>query len=394
MGDACDKDKVANTIKLWFDGYSVGNHLIYNISSVMNCLEWSVSHPTNAFHPYLTATVENELIKDTLVKLKCSIDNSLDNLMANNATCLPIDLKTNLEGLNDVNPQPEDFFSLLLHTGYLTRMQENIYKIPNIEIKQYFYNDLLPTWINNESNTSLHGSVIDNLADSIEDGKTYSNVIKFKLLGKLRDVGENWAPDFRALLGGFSSIANIFHLAHAKHDSHSGVPVRETAIDSMFTPLVGKSETVIIQQYNVLNNMNGVDEFLEDLLWEICGERFIREVIDQFQQDDRNKHWKKIIIRVLVFFRNEPNRSWSMKMREHVYSMAQAQQLDETFANEGAALLNDYDKLFGETESQVKQAAREHFLKEKNFASLDLLLKSFFWYVHNPKNKRSFLLSF
>ena len=80
--------------------------------------------------------------------------------------------------------------------------------------------------------------------------------------------------------------------------------------------------------------MNGIDEQLEDAIWEICANQLLSIMIDLFHQNEQNKHWKKIIIRVIVFFNNELNGMWGMTMREYVYSMPQAQQLYKAFSKE------------------------------------------------------------
>ena len=218
-------------------------------------------------------------------------------------------------------------------------------------------------------------NILEDLAESIEDRNRYTCIVQ-KIIERM-DNKFNTVGEFRLCLDGFSSIAEVFHLPHAKHVPHCDVPVRETVIDCMFTPVIGKSEAVIIHQYKAQSNSNNIDEQLDDTLWEICAKRFLRKVVDLYRLCADNKHWKKVIIRAVLFFKYELNASWSITIREYVYNLVQAQQLDDAFSEEDGSILDDYDKLFGETESQVKQAAREHFLKEKNFAPLDLLLKSF-----------------
>ncbi len=42
--------------------------------------------------------------------------------------------------LEDIKNSDIAFFSLLIHSGYLTKAdEEDVYKMPNIEVKRYFY---------------------------------------------------------------------------------------------------------------------------------------------------------------------------------------------------------------------------------------------------------------
>jgi hypothetical protein len=50
--------------------------------------------------------------------------------------------------LTNIENNRSAFFALLLHSGYLTTATETTYRIPNLELKQYFYQTLLPIWIN------------------------------------------------------------------------------------------------------------------------------------------------------------------------------------------------------------------------------------------------------
>ena len=295
----------------------------------------------------------------------------IGELMSNNIIDYSIDLYDNLNDLSDVDPHPRAFLSLLLHVGYLTRVVDDVYKIPNIEVKTYFYKGLLPKWMEKKFKTSFNESIMDDLADSIEVGNRYLSIIQSKLLDDI-DPGDKTEADFQALLGGISNYASILHLPHAKHVPHCEVPVRGKKLDCMFTPLDCMSQTVIIHEYKKLNKSDDVEEQLEDALWQICANRYMNRTIDLFHKDQRNKHWKKIIMRAMVFFKNELNGKWNVMMREYEFSMSQAQQLDEAFSKEF-----DLDKLFGETEPDVKHVAREQFLNEKN-STLDLFLQSFF----------------
>ena len=251
--EGCDIDKVANNIKLWFDGYSIGKYQLYNPWSILNCLEWSEHDPTHAFHPYWIDSGEKALIEDTLVKLRHSSDRELGDLMSNNIINYHIDLLSELADLNDKDPQPKAFLSLLLHIGYLTRVEHDIYKIPNIEVKQHFYKELLPIWMKRKLNTCIEEYVIDDLADSIEDGTKYTSIIQSKLLNKI-DSSDKTEADFQALLAGLSNYANIVMLPHAKHIPHCEVSVRQKRIDCIFTPLFTKSDSVIIHQERFSHN--------------------------------------------------------------------------------------------------------------------------------------------
>ena len=362
-----DTSKLADNIKLWFNGYSIGNRMIYNPWSVLNFFERSESDPENAFQSYWINTDEEELIKDAFAKMTLSNDKEFVDLIRHHETKQQIDQSKNLADLCDADPQSKSFVSLLLHAGYLTKSDKITYRIPNIEVKQYFYTQLLPKWIEKKFNIPLNNSLIDDLADSIEDCNKYTSIIESKLLDKI-DPSDKTEADFQALLGGISNYACIVALPHAKHIPHCEVPVRPKILDCMFTPIQDKSDSIIIHEYKKQNKSDGKDEQLEDALWQICANRYMRKAIELAPT---NKHWKKIIIRAIVFFKNDLTGKWNMATREYVYSMSQAQQLDNAFSKA------DGDKLLGSAKSNIKLEAREQFLTQNNASTIDLLLNKF-----------------
>ena len=253
---------------------------------------------------------------------------------------------------------PSSIFSLMLHAGYLTRdpTQTDVYKIPNTEIKRSFYQEIVPIWMEKTFGTKNTVSLIDDLVGSIENIERYKQVVQGRLLSHLSCSNKTEA-DFQALLGGIAMLGYISRRPDAKHDPQlEATNVSQTRIDTMFSPLRGKSSVVIIHEYKKSDKTDEVEKLLDDALWQICTKRYMKKAIEQHKQHTQHSHWKEIIIRSVLFFKSEIGGGWSIQAKEHRFTMAQAEQVDNTFA---------------------KHMTREKYLGIESFRTLDELLHNF-----------------
>ena len=106
----------------------------------MRCLNASKKGPQTALKEYWVNTGNTSLIEEALSKFK-NLEN-LDSFMKTGT------YKNAMEDLIDpkeLNKDDDAFFTLLLHSGYLTKTKDaDTYIIPNHEVRTEFYKKFYP----------------------------------------------------------------------------------------------------------------------------------------------------------------------------------------------------------------------------------------------------------
>ena len=369
-----EKELQKTQVKTWYNGYNIGDYTIYNPWSIMHCLDRGKSDPKNALRAYWIETGSTQLIEEAFKNLP-NIDVS-NKLIKGDYLEQHIDSYVNLEY---IKTNGDAFFSLLLHTGYLTRVEKDVYKIPNMEVKKYFYEKLLPIWIEKVFGNSIDTKgLINELVHNIEDEERYKEVIQTKLLNNM-DQSEKTEADFQALLNGLAYLASITK-QNIKHIPHSEVYTKHgKRLDCFFIPLDKKSNTVIIHEYKKQDKTNKIGELLEDALWQIYVNQYIDKTLELYDNHNHNHYWQAIIVRAIAFFKDDMQCKWSVKIEGFRYTIEQARILNNLFSENGK-LITNYNELLGGKKGVTKQmtkAAREKFLKDHVARTIHELLKTY-----------------
>lgn len=131
-----DKAKIANRqgIKSWYNGYTIGQHIIYNPWSIMRCID-----NNGALEAYWVDTADRSIIRSLLVE-RSSVEYKIKirNLIKNNQAELKFELEKRVS-FDDLNNNQEILWSVLVHTGYLTLDYDGDkqrVRLPNEEIKR------------------------------------------------------------------------------------------------------------------------------------------------------------------------------------------------------------------------------------------------------------------
>lgn len=141
----CNATSAAKEIKDWYNGYTVGEHVLYNPWSILNCL-----HDNIKLSPYWLNTSDNLLIKTIISTAKPAVKYELSKLMQGEAVDLPI--KENII-FQELKNNEEAIWALLLYSGYLTakgqqrqgrRLLANL-QIPNQEV-MFVYDEIIEGW--------------------------------------------------------------------------------------------------------------------------------------------------------------------------------------------------------------------------------------------------------
>jgi Predicted AAA-ATPase len=349
-------------IKMCYNGYKIGKHIIYNPWSIMRCLKKASSQPLNALQPYWADSGDFNMIKTAFSKLANvkKLKPLIKNYIIECSISELVDLRYIGESIND-------FLSLLLQSGYLTTVKIGKYRIPNLEVSSYFYHSILPVWI--EQNIGSEKSVnklVNSAINRIENGKEYKQVIENQLL-VLIGQSERTEFDFQILLGAPSMLA--FETKKTKHAPYSEVYTpNQKKIDTLFLPIEGKSNAVIIHEYKkALNEGMTINEVLEDAMWQIYANQYIsKPIYDKKLNTPKNDYWEIIIVRAIAFFKKKEG-TWGVEIQEFVHNFNQAERLNDVFSFNGKLLKNSKE-LVTKNNTAITFKERKEFLS-KNAAN-------------------------
>ena len=192
-----DKAKIINLkgIKNWYNGYTIGQQIIYNPWSIMRCID-----NNGNLEAYWVDTADRSIIRNLLVE-RSSIEYKIKirNLIKNNQAELEFKLKKHVS-FDDINYNTEILWSVLVHTGYLTLVQDGDkqhvrLRLPNEEIKQ-----LITEYVDNWFTTN---TFLSKAANSLLIG----DLLNFKQA--LTEILNNPVYNPRIFSGGGKSANNL-----------------------------------------------------------------------------------------------------------------------------------------------------------------------------------------
>ena len=135
------KDK--QEIKVWYNGYMIGETTVYNPWSIMQCIDHN-----GDLDMYWANSANPKIIEDLLIN-KSSLEDKrkIRDLIKHKETILDVDLKKQVS-FDDLKNQPSMIWSLLVHTGYLTLITMNNkrhVRLPNKEVS-LLIKDYVDNW--------------------------------------------------------------------------------------------------------------------------------------------------------------------------------------------------------------------------------------------------------
>ncbi len=180
-------------IKNWYNGYTIGKHVIYNPWSIMRCID-----NNGDLEAYWAETADPAIIRSLLVE-RSSIEYKINirNLIKNNQAELKFELEKRVS-FDDLNNNQEILWSVLVHTGYLTLVKDGDkqhVRLPNEEIKR-----LIRKYIDNWFTAT---PVLTKAANSLLIG----DLLNFKLA--LTEMLNNSAYSARIFSGGGRSANTL-----------------------------------------------------------------------------------------------------------------------------------------------------------------------------------------
>ena len=370
--------KLKKNIKSWYNGYEIGGNVIYNPLSILSCIQSYCLLSENPIKSYWIETESFELIKEMFRNLQDK--NEIRDVFLN-CECIECGLPV---GMNyDVSPDNiSSFYYLLYQSGYLTR-NNNYYRIPNKEVKQYFFEEMLKIWIKESFSDRINvNKLLNELVENIEEIHLYKEIIQYEFLNFM-DSSDKTVADFQALIAGISQLAYLNKISYVKHSVFCESRINNrNRIYTLFLPLKGKSDVAIIHEYKLSHRDKTAITF-EDSFWQIYMNNHLSKVLG-LCKEPHYAHLKYILVRVVIFFKDSLG-IWSLEVKEFKHTVEAVESISNIFSPNGRLIHNH--QLFYSSKS-LKIEIRNEFLLHNSYSSLYELL-DFYSENHNKNQKRS-----
>ncbi len=156
----------ATDIRRWYNGYLVGDTVIYNPWSIVNCI-----NDRGSLRPYWVNTSSNDLIKRQLARGDAALKRDLAKLLHNDPISASIDENLVFADLDNNN---NALWSLLLFSGYLKALHAESSEMdthtdaqliaPNQEVL-LLYRGIIYGWFSDKLGTSRYQNFLKNLIE-------------------------------------------------------------------------------------------------------------------------------------------------------------------------------------------------------------------------------------
>ena len=158
-------ENLANQVKVWYNGYNIGQTTIYNPWSILNFL-------ANEYHElkaYWVNTSDNALVASLITTMPPEIQRDFASLIAGNMIEEKVDENIVFSGLDK---SLDAIWSLLLLSGYLTWNSYQLVgnkrlcqlRLPNKEVEG-FYTTTVEEWIAGKRSTRWYSEFLADLAE-------------------------------------------------------------------------------------------------------------------------------------------------------------------------------------------------------------------------------------
>lgn len=302
---------IRSAVKLYYNGYNIGDCVIYNPWSIVNFFKeleisdyWVNTESAIGNHQLTSAggLLMNESMQESVRALILSFQEG--NKRGAKVTINQHVIFKKLQG------DPTAMWTILLYAGYLTPInfvgKEGFkltyeVKIPNREVFD-IYKGSINDWF--EDVCKLNRDEMKSIGLNLEDLEDYIAVFVLLLKQKKDLVGQMNERFLHSLVEGA-------YVLYGKDSTHR-LSMEKTAgsgrLDSIFYPIAGRSDKVIIHEYKYLPETNSkkIDQAIEDALWQVYEKVYFQEAIDKYiEHSSANNHFKQLEIRGIVTFSDE-----------------------------------------------------------------------------------------
>jgi len=212
----------AKEIKEWYNGYKIGETVIYNPWSIVNCVD-----EKGITVPYWVNTSDNQLIKDLLKKSPLSFKKEFEEIVNGGFVEEFIDENLVFEYLNN---DPSSVWSLLLMSGYLKPLSirqtyQGIYAklaIPNKEVGN-LYRQIVEQWLSNGYGLKWYNEFLESLlTGKVEEFKNHLEKVITQITS-YHDFAKEPEAFYQGLMLGFTVSLSGSGTYEIKSNRESGL---------------------------------------------------------------------------------------------------------------------------------------------------------------------------
>jgi hypothetical protein len=376
LTEANIKDKkIKSAVRDWYNGYNIGGLTIYNPWSIINFFTRLKIAPYWVNTESMVAG-DRRLSTDLMVTEKAH--KKVNLLIANFGKELT-EMTINPEVVfSTIQEDVNSLFGLLLFGGYLSvdTTSYNVSgmlicqaRIPNREVLS-IYNSSISLWV--EEQLAIDQAKFESLGEEfiLEDINSVRNTVN----KALEIFGDRIAEKNESIFHGL--IQSICLLKGDQHRLASESYTGQGRADSIFYPIAGKSDTVIIHEYKIIKNIKtieGLKTSLEDAMWQIYNRTYSGEILAKNLCHDLG--FKYIEVRAIVIVCDDIFHKTSTQIIAIKHTFAEMQRIVQAFTLEASAedsklidkvaddVVLKVSELFNEYEKHEKKLSRK--LKRK-----------------------------
>ena len=364
-----DVQSKKESVKAWYNGYKIDDLTLYNPWSMISCLNSIKTKTKNFLQSYWSKSSNPKILHLAFQKLASK--NFLSKLIKNE--------EVEITGLNNKLfdhriSTPNNFLLLLLNSGYLTFKTQTTLAVPNQEVREYFYEDLLGFWLEKHIENFNIETYLKSLSDSLDKLGCYQSNIENNLLDSFMQ-GNATEADLNLWLGGFAAVASKIpkirrHIVYAEMTNKFNFRP-----DNIFFPIQDKSDVVVIHEYKLLTAKERfIENLLEDAIWQVYVNQYMEVPLSKSTESEYS-FWKFILVRVMVFYKDSISGKWKARVKEFKHNFEQAKQISDIFL-ERDRILSNAKILIGRENENIKDNERENFMAEhgRGYRNIEALL--------------------
>jgi len=209
----------AAAIKHWYNGYQIGETVIYNPWSIINCIKQK-----GELQPYWVNTSDNSLIKDLLIHSSADFKTQFELLLQDIPIETVIDDHLVFQYLNS---NEVAIWTLFLMAGYLRIVKQRrteqglfcIVAIPNREVRS-LYRRIIETWLSDGRALNWYNQFLEELlSGNVPRAQKYLNDILLQVVS-VHDIAREPEAFYHGLMLGLT--ASIYNEYEIKSNRESG----------------------------------------------------------------------------------------------------------------------------------------------------------------------------
>ena len=351
---------IKSAVRQWYNGYTIGGFTIYNPWSIVNFFS------DLKFGPYWINT-ESMVAGDRRLSTDLMITEQVHdkiNLLITNFGKELTELTINPEVVfSTINQEASSLFSLLLFGGYLS--VESSYndemgflvcqaRIPNKEILR-LYKSSISLWVKDK--LAIDKKSFDSLSKdfNLEDIVSVKNVID----EAISIYGDRIAQKNENIFHGL--IQSICLLKGDKHriasESYSGAG----RIDSIFYPIKGKSDTVIIHEYKIIKEATeeNLVVTLRRAMWQVYNKIYTSKAL--FKKDFFKDEFNNFEIRAIIIICDENKANVQIIRKLHTVNEMRAIASDFSLDGSNATI----EKIADDINNEIADLLRKRQMRNK-----------------------------